>query len=69
MTKFLEYTEDQLVEQPTIRLFSELGWDYKNCFDLKSADQTTEEMVIRLTVSNVLRSRKVIAEIKGKVKL
>lgn len=33
MTKFLEYTEDQLVEQPTIRLFSELGWDYKNCFD------------------------------------
>jgi type I restriction enzyme R subunit len=31
--KFLEYTEDQLVEQPTIRLFEELGWEYKNCFD------------------------------------
>lgn len=31
--KFLEYTEDMLVEQPTIRLFNELGWEYKNCFD------------------------------------
>ena len=30
---FLEYTEDRLVEQPTIKLFNELGWNYKNCFD------------------------------------
>lgn len=50
--------------------FSDGCWqNYKNSFDLKSADSATEEMVIRLTVANVLRSRKVIADIKGKVKL
>ena len=46
------------------------NWEtYKSNFDLKSADSSTEEMVIQLTISNVLRSRKVITEIKGKVKL
>jgi hypothetical protein len=50
--------------------FIEDNWEnYKDFFDLKSADSTTIEMVIQLTVTNVLRSRKVIAEIKGKVKL
>lgn len=50
--------------------FIEENWkNYKNSFDLKSADSTTEEIVIRVTVANVLRSRKVIADIKGKVKL
>ena len=50
--------------------FVEENWkNYKNSFDLKSADSTTEEIVIRVTVANVLRSRKVIADIKGKVKL
>jgi len=50
--------------------FIEENWgNYKNNFDLKSADPTTEEMVIRLTISTILRSRKLIVEIKGKVKL
>lgn len=53
-----------------IKNFIEEKWEnYKNSFDLRSADSTTEEKVIRLTVANVLRSRKVIADIKGKVKL
>ena len=52
------------------RKFIDYNWgNYKDFFDLKSTDSTTEEIVILLTVSNVLRSRKVIAEIKGKVKL
>lgn len=51
------------------KFIAEYWQNYKNSFDLKSADPLTEEMVIQLTVSNVLRSRKVIAEIKGKVKL
>jgi hypothetical protein len=50
--------------------FTEESWQqYKNSIDLKSADAAIEEMVIRLTITNVLRSRKVITEIKGKVKL
>lgn len=51
------------------RFISERWEQYKNDFDLKSADSTTEEIVIRLTLSKVLKSRRVIAEIKGKVKL
>lgn len=50
--------------------FIDGNWEnYRDFFDLKSADSATEEMTIHLTVTNVLRSRKVIAEIKGKVKL
>jgi len=28
-----QYSEDQLVEQPTIRLFEELGWEVVNAYD------------------------------------
>ena len=46
------------------------GWEnYKGYFDLKNADSSTVEMVIRLTLGNVIRSRKIISTIKGKVKL
>lgn len=52
------------------RMFIQEMWgNYKSSFDLRSAELQTEEMVIRLTVANVLRSRKVITDIKGKVKL
>ena len=51
------------------RFISEKWGQYKSNFDLKKADSTTEEIVIRLTLSKVLKSRRVIAEIKGKVKL
>lgn len=51
------------------RFISERWEQYKNDFDLKNADSTTEEIVICLTLSKILKSRRVIAEIKGKVKL
>lgn len=51
------------------RFISERWEQYKNDFDLKNADSTTEEIAICLTLSKILKSRRVIAEIKGKVKL
>lgn len=51
------------------RFISERWEQYKNDFDLKNADSITEEIVIRLTLSKVLKSRRIITEIKGKVKL
>lgn len=51
------------------RFISEMWEQYKSDFDLKNADSTTEEIVICLTLSKVLKSRRDIAEIKGKVKL
>ena len=29
----MTYTEDALIEQPAIALFSEMGWEVLNCFD------------------------------------
>ena len=51
------------------RFVSERWEQYKSDFDLKGADAITEEMVIQITISNVLKNRRVIAGIKGKVKL
>lgn len=67
-----DYNEfhSELKSKERMQKFIAENWqNYKNSFDLKSANKLTEEMVIRLTVSNVIRCRKVIAEIKGKVKL
>lgn len=33
MSAHPDYSEDALVEQPAIRLFQSLGWDYAYCFD------------------------------------
>lgn len=45
-------------------------WEQYKCdLDLKSADSTIEKIVICLTLSKVLRSRRIIDSIKGKVKL
>ena len=51
------------------RFISEKWEQYKRDFDLKDTDLTTEEMVIRLALSKVLKSYREIARIKGKVKL
>jgi hypothetical protein len=60
----------EMMSKERVKKFINDSWaNFKDSFDLKSADAKTEEMVIRLTLANVLRSRKVIAEIKGKVKL
>jgi len=47
-----KYTEDALVEQPTIALFAGLGWETANCFDEKFSEdctlgrETTNEVVL-----------------------
>ena len=69
LSDFNEFYAEMKSKERTKKFIAENWRNYKNSFDLKSADQTTEEIVIRLTISNVLRSRKVISEIKGKVKL
>jgi hypothetical protein len=69
LSDYNEFHSEMKSKERTKKFINENWQKYKDCFDLKSADQTTEEMVIRLTVSNVLRSRKVIADIKGRVKL
>lgn len=51
------------------RFISEKWGQYKCDFDLKDTDSTTEEMVIRLALSKVLKSYREIVRIKGKVKL
>ncbi len=51
------------------RFISERWNQYTEDFDLKNADTATAEAVIRLTILNVLKSRRIIADIKSKVKL
>ena len=36
-----DYSEDSLVEQPAIELFSQLGWYPKNCFYEKFGENGT----------------------------
>lgn len=69
LSDYNEFHPEMKSKERTKNFIEEKWGNYKNSFDLKSADSTTEEMVIRVTVANVLRSRKVIADIKGKVKL
>jgi len=47
------YSEQELIEQPAIELFEELGWDHENCFYEKVGDEestlgrrTTQEVVL-----------------------
>lgn len=69
LSDYNEFHPEMKSKERTIKFIDDNWRNYKNFFDLKSGDSITEEMVIHLTVTNVLRSRKVIAEIKGKVKL
>lgn len=69
LSDFSEFHPELKSKERTKKFVDDNWKNYKDCFDLKNADQPTEEMVIHLTVANVLRCRKVIAEIKGKVKL
>jgi type I restriction enzyme R subunit len=44
------FSEDTLIEQPTIALFGQLGWEMLNCFDEAAATlgrETTTEVVLR----------------------
>lgn len=69
LSEYNEFHPEMKSKERTKKFIEEKWGNYKNSFDFKSADSTTEEMVIRLTVVNVLRSRMVIADIKSKVKI
>lgn len=69
LSDYNEFHPEMKSKERTKNFIEEKWGNYKNSFDLRSADSTTEEMVIRLTIVNVLRSRRVITDIKGKVKL
>ena len=69
LSDYNEFHPEMKSKERTKKFINDSWKNYSDCFDLKNIDPTTEEMVIRLTVINVIRSRKVIAEIKGKVKL
>ena len=69
LSDYNEYETNLKSKVRSERFVNDKWSDYEGYFDLKSADQQTKEMVIRLTLVNVLRSRKVITEIKTKVKL
>jgi hypothetical protein len=69
MSDYNDYHSEMKSKERTKKFIDENWHNYKDSLDLKSADDSTKEIVIRLTLVNVLRSRKVISEIKGKVKL
>jgi type I restriction enzyme, R subunit len=47
-----EYSEDALVEQPTLILFRELGWETGNCYGEKVGD--AESTLGRRTLQEVV---------------
>lgn len=54
-----KYTEDNLVEQPAIKEFQKLGWDYLNCYDEPRANaelgrETSGEVVLKPRLKEAL---------------
>jgi len=65
ISDYNEFGKDMKSAERTKKFIDNKWANYEDCFDIKSADQQTKEMVIRLTIANVLRSRSVITSIKG----
>lgn len=69
LSDYNEFHSEMKSRERTKKFVDENWQNYKDVFYLNSIDQDIEEIIIRLTITNVLRSRRVIADIKGKVKL
>jgi hypothetical protein len=69
LSDYSEFNAQMKSKERTKKFIDDNWQNYADSFDMKSADPSTQEMVIRLILLNVIRSRKVITEIKGKVKL
>ena len=69
LSDFNDFCSDMKSKDRVERFISEKWEQYKSDFDLKNTDSNTEEIVVRLTILNVLKRRREIAEIRGKVKL
>lgn len=69
LSDYNEFHPEMKTKERTKKFIEESWRNYKDGFDLKWADLDTIEMVVRLTIANVIRGRRVITEIKNKVKL
>lgn len=69
LSDFNEFYPELNSKERVNRFISKKWMEYKSDFDLKNADSSTEKTVICLTISNVLKKRREIAKIKGRVKL
>jgi hypothetical protein len=69
LTDYIEYHPEMVSKEKNTKFINENWQSYKDCFDLKNADDTTEKRVIQITLNNVIRTRRQITEIKTKVGL
>lgn len=69
LSDFNDFCPNMKSKERVVRFISEKWEQYKDDFDMKAANSATAEMVIRLTLSKILKGRRVIAKVKGKVKL
>ena len=69
ISDYNEFHSEMKSKARTEKFIGECWENYKNEFDLKSTDIATEEVIIRLTIANVLRCRAEIKAVKGEVKL
>jgi len=69
LSDFIEFHPGMKYRERSRKFIDECWKNFMDTIDLKGADPNTEEMVIRLALANVLKSNKLITEIKGKVKL
>ncbi len=69
ISDFNDFCPSMKTKQRVEKFVSERWEFYKSYFGLHNTDSVTEEVVVRLTLLKILKSRRVIAEIKGKVKL
>lgn len=69
ISDYNEFHPEMKSKERSERFISEKWENYEDDFDLKNSDSDIRKIVICLTVSNVLRSRRIISSIKGKVNL
>lgn len=69
LSDFNDFYPEMRSKERVRRFISEKWEEYKSDFDLKRTDADIEKIVICLTISNVLKNRRIISEIKGRVRL
>lgn len=69
LSDYNEFHPEMTSKERTKQFIDDNWQNYSDSLDMKSAEASVQELLIRLAITNVLRSRTVIAEIKGKVRL
>ena len=62
--RLMTYTENALVEQPTINLFSELGWQTLDCYSETYGEDTLLGWANRSEIVIVRELREALTQIK-----